>query len=246
MHYVSVQYHSRSEEGDGFDVQIDEQQERADVILAQPPSNRLSPAQFEQLRIAFERLDRDARVRVIVLRARGEHFTNTGGADLEGDIADLSPTRLAWDINAPLRCSKPVVAANRGHCFGTGFALSLACDLRIVTETTQYRFPRNKDNSMGGTFGWSQALEIIGSARMRDILLRSRPIPGVQAFEWGIATDFVADSDLEEMTDATVCELLGSSASAHSTVKNALSDLRDRFEADQESSSTSRTTRLRR
>ncbi|MGF6771926.1 2-oxoglutaroyl-CoA hydrolase [Paraburkholderia sp. GAS199] len=232
MSYVPVEHHSLDERRDGFHVLIDERQARADVVLSQLPDNCLSPRQFEQLRMAFERLDSDPRVRAIVLRADGDHFSNMGSVELETEIANVPPSRLAWNINAPLRCGKPVVAANRGHCFGMGFALSLACDLRIVTETTQYGFPLKKDQSLGATFGWSHALKLIGSARMREILLRSRPIPGVQAFEWGIATDFVADSDLEEMTDATVRELLESSACVHSAVKNALIDLDGKMEGD--------------
>ncbi|MBN3761662.1 enoyl-CoA hydratase/isomerase family protein [Burkholderia sp. Ac-20365] len=231
MNYVSVDpYSLMHERRDGFYVHVDEQQTRADVVLAYPPANCLTPRQFAELRLTFEQLDSNPRVRVIVLRAEDKHFSRFEDAEREPEIASVPPARLVWDINAPLRCSKPVVAANRGHWFGTGFALALACDLRIVTETTQYGFPVKKDDFPGGTFGWSQALQIVGSARMREMLMRSRLIPGVQAFEWGIATDFVVDSDLEEMTDATVRELLDLSPSVQSTIKHVLSDLGEGFE----------------
>ena len=63
---------------DGFRVEIDAARERADVILDRPPFNIVSMPQRDQLRLVFETLDEDARVRVIVLRAIGEHFSSGG------------------------------------------------------------------------------------------------------------------------------------------------------------------------
>ncbi len=37
--------------------------------------------------------------------------------------------------------------------------------------------------------------------------MRSRRIPAQQAYEWGIATEFVPDNELEAATDALVDEL---------------------------------------
>ena len=60
---------------DGFRVEIDEARERADIILDRPPLNVISMPQRDQLRLVFESLDENSRVRVIVLRAIGEHFS---------------------------------------------------------------------------------------------------------------------------------------------------------------------------
>src|ERR671931_2010951 len=111
---------------DGFRVEIDAARERADVILDRPPFNIVSMPQRDQLRLVFEALEEDARVRIVVLRATGEHFSS--GGNIKG-FMEASPelvSRLAWNIAAPARCAKPVIAANRGHCFGVGFEISLA------------------------------------------------------------------------------------------------------------------------
>jgi 2-oxoglutaroyl-CoA hydrolase len=63
---------------DGFRVEIDPTRERADVILDRPPFNIVSMPQRDQLRLVFEALDDDARVRIVVLRATGEHFSSGG------------------------------------------------------------------------------------------------------------------------------------------------------------------------
>src|SRR5262245_2958656 len=126
---------------DGFRVEIDATRERADIVLDRPPLNVIEMGERDQLRLVFEALDADARVRVIVVRAVGQHFSS--GGNIKGFL-EASPehvSKLAWNIAAPARCEKPVIAANRGYCFGVGFELSLACDFRIVSETCQYALP---------------------------------------------------------------------------------------------------------
>jgi 2-oxoglutaroyl-CoA hydrolase len=212
---------------DGFRVEIDPARERADLILDRPPLNIVSMPQREELRRVFETLDADARVRVIVLRAVGEHFSS--GGDIKGFLA-ASPehvSKLAWNIAAPARCGKPVIAANRGFCFGVGFELSLACDFRIVSETCFYALPEQRLGQIPGSGGSARLQKIIGIARTKDIVMRSRRIPGRQAYDWGIATECVPDDRLEAATDALVDELRAFSPLAQRTAKKLLNDTED-------------------
>jgi enoyl-CoA hydratase len=41
----------------------------------------------------------------------------------------------------PLRATKPVIAAIEGACYGVGFELALACDLRVAGEGSRFGFP---------------------------------------------------------------------------------------------------------
>ncbi|PRX25018.1 2-oxoglutaroyl-CoA hydrolase [Paraburkholderia sp. BL18I3N2] len=212
---------------DGFAIEIDAQRERADIILHRPPLNVISMHARDQLRAAFEALDDDPSVRVIVVRAKGEHFSS--GGDIKGFL-DASPetvSKLAWNIAAPARCSKPVIAANRGFCFGVGFELSLACDFRIATDTTFYALPEQKLGQIPGSGGSARLQQMVGIGRTKDIVMRSRRIPGKQAYEWGIAVECVADSELEATTDALVNELRAFSPLAQRTAKKLLNDTED-------------------
>jgi len=212
---------------DGFRVEIDAQRERADIVLERPPLNVVHMPQRDQLRLVFEALDADARVRVIVLRAAGEHFSS--GGDINGFL-EASPehlAHLAWNIAAPARCAKPVVAANRGYCFGVGFELSLACDFRIASETAQYALPEQRLGQIPGSGGSARLQKMIGIARTKDVVMRSRRIGARQAHEWGIVTECVADSRLESATDALVDELRAFSPLAQRTAKKLLNDTED-------------------
>jgi 2-oxoglutaroyl-CoA hydrolase len=212
---------------DGFRVEIDPARERADVILDRPPMNTISMPQRDEIRRVFEALDEDARVRVIVLRAIGEHFSSGGyiRGFLEAPPEHVS--KLAWNIAAPARCAKPVIAANRGYCFGVGFEISLACDFRIVSETCQYALPEQKLGQIPGSGGSARLQKIVGITRTKDIVMRSKRIPGRQALDWGIATECVADDQLEAAVDKLVDELRTFSPVAQRTAKKLLNDTED-------------------
>jgi 2-oxoglutaroyl-CoA hydrolase len=212
---------------DGFHVEVDEKQERGDIILDRPPFNVISMPQRDQLRLAFEALDDDARVRVIVLRAKGEHFSSGGNIKGFMEATPEHVSKLAWNIAAPARCAKPVIAANRGYCFGVGFEISLACDFRLASETCQYSLPEQKLGQIPGSGGSARLQKIVGITRTKDIVMRSKRIPAQQAYDWGIATEFVADDRLERATDALVEELRVFSPIAQRTAKKLLNDTED-------------------
>ena len=212
---------------DGFHVEVDEKQERGDIILDRPPFNVISMPQRDQLRLAFEALDDDPRVRIIVLRAKGEHFSSGGNIKGFLEAAPEHVSKLAWNIAAPARCAKPVIAANRGYCFGVGFEISLACDFRLVSETCQYSLPEQKLGQIPGSGGSARLQKIVGITRTKDIVMRSKRIPAQQAVDWGIATELVADDRLERATDALVEELRTFSPIAQRTAKKLLNDTED-------------------
>jgi 2-oxoglutaroyl-CoA hydrolase len=187
--------HDLLEQLDGFRVEVDPARQRADIVLSNGQFNIISMLQREQLRLVFESLDADERVRVIVLRAEGQHFSSGG--------------------------------ANRGFCFGVGFEISLACDFRLVTDTTFYALPEQKLGQIPGSGGSARLQKMVGITRTKDIVMRSRRIPGQQACDWGVATECVPDAELEAATDRLVEELVAFSPIAQRTAKKLLNDTED-------------------
>ncbi|QGZ63062.1 enoyl-CoA hydratase/isomerase family protein [Paraburkholderia acidisoli] len=226
---------------DGFRVDHAERGARADIVLDRAPLNRITLRQCEQLRLVFEALDDDPAVRVIVVRSAHEHFC--GGRELE-HFRHASREQLAkqaWSVASPARCSKPVIAATRGYCFGVGLELALACDFRIATEATLYALAEQRPERPGqvpGSDGAARLQKMVGIGRARDIVMRSRQIPGPLAYDWGIATEFVTDSDLEAATDDMVRELLAYSAASYPAVKQLLNDIDDTCAARLEAGSS--------
>jgi 2-oxoglutaroyl-CoA hydrolase len=67
----------------------------------------------------------------------------------------------------------------------------------------------------------------VGFARLKDVVMRSRIIRGVQAYDWGMVTEFVVDSDLERATTELARELLAISARPQRAAKKLLNDTED-------------------
>jgi 2-oxoglutaroyl-CoA hydrolase len=207
---------------DGFRVEIDAARERADIVLDRPPLNVIFMPQRDQLRLAFDALDRDRRVRVIVLRAISEHFSSGGriAGFMEASAEHLS--QLADNIAAPERCRKPVIAAVRGYCFGVGFELTLACDFRIASETAEFALPEMRIGMIPGSGGSARLLHMIGVARTKDMVMRAKRVKGRTAEAWGFVTECVPDAELEAAVDRLVDELRQFSPLAQRTVKATL------------------------
>ena len=211
----------RLAELDGFRVTLDAANERADIVLDRPPYNVISMEARDQLRLVFEALDEDDRVRIIVLSGAGEHFSS--GGNIKGFL-EATPehvSKLAWNVAAPARCTKPVIAANRGFTFGVGFELSLACDFRIVSETCRYALPEQKLGQIPGSGGSARLQKIVGVTRTKDIVMRSKRIAGQQALDWGLVNAVVPPEQLDEEVQKWCEEILEKSPTALTIAKRS-------------------------
>jgi 2-oxoglutaroyl-CoA hydrolase len=207
---------------DGFRVEINPESQRADIILDRPPFNIIRRPQRPQISAVIDELDHDDRVRVIVIRAEGQHFSSGGEIPGFMEASQETVSQLHKYVAAPERCSKPVIAAIRGYCFGVGFELSLACDFRIVSETAELALPEMRIGMIPGSGGSARLEKMIGVSRAKNVSLRSIRISGKKAEEWGIAAECVPDDKLEETVESIVKELCQFSPLAQRTLKNVL------------------------
>ena len=114
----------------------------AKVVLSdQGSANALGEPMVHALQEAFEKIDRDPGVRVVVLSGEGDTFSCGAPRELllrlaAGEVrpADILLPRLLLD------CPVPVVAAMAGHATGGGFALGLAADIVLIGDDSRYGF----------------------------------------------------------------------------------------------------------
>jgi len=105
--------------------------------------------------------------------------------------------------------------------------LALACDFRLVSETCLYSLPEQRLGQIPGSGGAARLQKMVGITRAKDIVMRSRRIPGRQAYEWGVATDCVADDELEAASDGLAEELRGFPPLAQRSAKKLINDIED-------------------
>jgi 2-oxoglutaroyl-CoA hydrolase len=82
--------------------------------------------------------------------------------------------------------------------------------------------PEQRLGMIPGSGGAARLQKMVGLTRAKDIVMRSRRISGFRAHEWGIATECVADAELEKVTDALVEELRSFAPLAQRTAKKAV------------------------
>jgi 2-oxoglutaroyl-CoA hydrolase len=208
---------------DGFRVERDAERGIATITLDVPGKfNRVSMNARDELRTVFEELDRDPAVRFVVLAGEGEAFT--AGGDIPGFLqrSAWDVSRLADNVAAPERCSKPVLAALHGYCFGVGLELALACDFRIAGDDLQLAFPEVTIGMIPGSGGTQRLARLVGLGRAKDIVLRGRRISAEEALALGLVTEVVPIGELDAAVSRVVDDLARLSPLALAMAKRVL------------------------
>jgi 2-oxoglutaroyl-CoA hydrolase len=205
-------------EHDGFRVERDTERAVATITLDVPGKfNRVSMNARDELRAVFEELDRDETIRFVVIAGAGGAFT--AGGDIPGFLerSAWAVSRLADNVAAPERCTKPVIAALQGYCFGVGLELALACDFRVAADDLQLAFPEVTIGMIPGSGGTQRLARLVGLGRAKDIVMRGRRVAAEEALALGLVTEVVPADEL----DGTVTRLVGE-LSRHSPLALAM------------------------
>jgi enoyl-CoA hydratase/carnithine racemase len=121
--------------------------ERADGVLTialnrPDKKNAITAAMYQEMADAFFEAEKDATVRVVLLRANGGSFS--AGNDLEDFMKAPSMDRDAPVLQFLRRISsapKPLVAAVAGAAVGVGTTMLLHCDLVYAASTAKFSMP---------------------------------------------------------------------------------------------------------
>jgi 2-oxoglutaroyl-CoA hydrolase len=189
--------------------------------------NRVSMAARDQLGRVFDELGADGGVRAIVLNGAGDTFTAGGdiAAFLERPAEELS--RLAWNVAAPERCPKPVVAELRGYVFGVGLELALACDFRLAADDVELALPEVRLGMIPGSGGTQRLARLIGLGRAKDVIMRGRRIGVDEALALGLVTEVVPARRLDVAVKSLLDELAELSPLALAMAKRVLNQAYD-------------------
>ena len=213
---------------DGFTVERDEPRGLATVTLDVPGKlNRVSLGARDELARAFAELGADEHLRVVVLTGAGEAFSAGGdiAGFLEAEPEQLS--RLAWNIAAPERCPKPVIARLRGYAFGVGLELALACDFRLASDDVELALPEVKLGMIPGSGGTQRLARLIGLGRAKDAIMRGRRIGAEEALGLGLVTEVVPAGELDAAVDRLAGELAALPPLALAMAKRVLNHAHD-------------------
>ena len=198
----------------------------ATVTLNRPDvMNALNAQMRAEILDAVRFVERDARV--LVMTGEGRAFCS--GQDL-GDratAASIDLERVLRDEYEPMLkalfdCPIPTVAAVNGAAAGAGANLALAADIVIATESAVFlqAFARiGLIPDAGGTYWLPRQM---GFAKAMGAALFAEPITAMQADEWGMIWEAVADSDFDGHWKKRARQLAQGPTKAYGAIKEAL------------------------
>jgi 2-oxoglutaroyl-CoA hydrolase len=196
----------------------------ATITLDDPDKhNRVPMAARQELADLFDALSRDDAIRVIVLTGTGERAFSAGGdvmGFLRTDPATLS--RLAWNVAAPERCPKPVIAKLRGYVLGVGLELALASDFRIAADNVELGLPEIRLGMIPGSGGTQRLTRMIGLGRAKNLIMRGKRLDAAEALSAGLLAEVHPGDELDGAVDALIDELLALSPLALSMAKRVI------------------------
>ncbi len=183
-------------------IQIDHPRPHVTQITLNRPE-RMNAMAFDvmvPLREALEEVSFDNECRVVVLTGAGAGFCS--GADLvdpgflpifEGltmpGISRRALKVLDDVILAVRNMHQPVIGAINGPAIGGGFCLSMACDIRLASETAYFRAAGISNGLTAAELGLSFILpRAIGSSRAFEIMLTGRDVDAAEAERIGMVS----------------------------------------------------------
>jgi enoyl-CoA hydratase len=193
------------------------------VTLNRP--ERMNSMSFDvmvPLRDALREIGDDNAVRVVILTGAGRGFCS--GADQSGEkgrmpnVDGLTPVTIALramelldDIVLTLRrLHQPVIAAVNGPAIGGGLCLSLACDIRVASESAYFRAAGINNGLTASELGLSYLLpRAIGSSRAAELMLTGRDVDAAEAASIGLVSRVVPDDQLLDSCLETAEAIIG-------------------------------------
>lgn len=187
----------------------------ADVRLNRPQKmNALSPAMFDAIIAAGERLAREADLRAVVLSGNGNAFC--AGLDLESmaaldEVGRKTPiaerthglSNYAQHICMLWReLPVPVIAALHGVAFGGGLQLALGADLRFVAPDTRLSVMEMKWGLVPDMGGMVLTRGLVRDDRLRELIYTARVVSANEAIELGLATRVCDDPRAQALATA--------------------------------------------
>lgn len=183
------------------------------VITLNNPKALNAWSQEMQHRVAdlMQELDQDPEVKGIVLTGAGDRAF-CSGQDLN-ELAEFTTGNVDdWldsfyrVYNAVLSTSKPVVAALNGVTAGSGYQLSLVCDIRIAHPEVKFGQPEVKSGIPSIT-GMYLTWQSLGHSKTTELMLTGRLMEAEEAYRLGMIAEVHPKEEVLPRSIALVNEL---------------------------------------
>lgn len=205
----------------------------ATITLNRPDQlNAFTWTMMEELIDAFDRVDADDAVRVVIVTGAGRAFC--AGADLSSGAAafdvsgvDDSPVRAdgTFDYGKQsardgggmvtlriFRCLKPVIAAINGPAVGIGITMTLAMDIRLASQNARIGFIFARRGMVPEAASAFFLPRIVGVSQALEWCYRGNVMPADEAMRGGLVRSVEEPDELLPAAHAIAREIVDNTA----------------------------------
>ena len=208
-------------------VEVSKQGHVGIVTMHRPETlNALSSAVFADLLKAFDVVENDEEIYVVVVTGAGRSFV--AGADISematmnvvegknfGDLGNQAMLRLE-------RMEKPTIAAINGFALGGGCELSMACDIRIASEKAKFGQPEVGLGITPGFGGTQRLARLVGPGMAKQMVYTARNIKADEALRIGLVNAVYPLAELYAAAEKLASQIAANAPIAVRAAKKAI------------------------
>ena len=187
-------------------VKLVNEDEVSQILINRPNNlNALNPDVLQSLILLFDKLEKNAKTRVLIISGAGEKAF-VAGADIHS-MAQLGPRPIADYVELGQRAMRrietapfPVIACVNGFALGGGLELALACDLIVASEIAKLGQPEVNLGILPGFGGTQRLIGRCGMGAARRLIYSGEMIDAAEALRIGLADYVFKQEELVEKT----------------------------------------------
>ena len=190
----------------------------AQITINRPKKlNALNKATIYELHKAFDALESDLNIKVIILTGSGEkafvagadisefaHFTADEGATLAREGQEIL-------FNFIENLATPVIAAINGFALGGGLELAMACHFRIASENAKMGLPEVSLGVIPGYGGTQRLPQLVGKGKAMEMIMTAGMISAEDAKNCGLVNHVTIQEELMLLAEKIASKILRNS-----------------------------------
>ena len=216
-----------------FFIEIQHKNQVFEIILNRTAKkNAIHPQMLNELAFALQYAQNNQKVRVLVLRAKGDVFCS--GSDLsamQGKVDKHNssigkPSKEVLLVNLWTRFSKPSIAIVEGNVYAGGYLFLACCTYVVADNSLKFSLPETKR----GIFPMQVMgvlMRVIQPRVLLDWCIRGHEIPANIAEDWGLISRAVNKNEIESVANDWIKEVVENSPSAISLGMEAYKNIVD-------------------
>lgn len=182
--------------------------------------NALNRDTIEELNKAFDTLEKDDNIKIIILTGSGEKAF-VAGADIsefsdfsvkEGGRLAQKGQELLFDFVENLK--KPVIAAVNGFALGGGLELAMSCHFRVASDNARMGLPETSLGVIPGYGGTQRLPQLVGKGRAMEMIMTAGMIDAEKALSYGLVNHVVSQEELMPLCLKIAGKILNNSSVA--------------------------------